>query len=96
MSKTTDLIKKKLKRYKAKKLADKEKTLRSESHIAKQNERNLRKYARMEEMEDGHSPLPSGKNREDKYYEEHNQLSRSKKNLSRARSKRDFDDEVPF
>ena len=47
-------------------------------------------------MEDGHSPLPSDKVREDKYYEERNQLSRFKKNLDRRWSKEDFDDYVPF
>ena len=47
-------------------------------------------------MEDGHSPLPSDKVREDKYYEERNQLSRFKKNLDRRWSKESFDDYVPF
>ena len=96
MSKTTDLIKKKLKRYKAKKTAEKEKSLRTKSHIDAQNKREFRRINRIEEMEDGHSPLPSGKKRDDKYYEERNQLSRFKKNLDRRWSKEDFDDYVPF
>ena len=93
MSKTTDLIKKKLKRYKAKKAAEKEKSLRTKSHIDSQNKREFRRNDRREEMEDGHSPLPNGKMREDKYYEEQNQRSRSKKNLDRRWS---FDEEIPF
>ena len=97
MSKTTDLIKKKLKRYKAKKAAEKEKSLRSKSHIDNQNKRTFKRVSRREEMEDGHSPLPSDKVREDKYYEERNQLSRFKKNLDRRWSKEDFDEEdLPF
>ena len=96
MSKTTDLIKKKLKRYRAVEKADDEKFLRYKSHIEKQNKRQIRKDSRREEMEDGHSPLPSGKVREDKYYEERNQLSRFKKNLDRRWSKEDFDDNIPF
>ena len=97
MSKTTDLIKKKLKRYKAKKAAEKEKSLRTKSHIDAQNERTFRRINRREEMEDGHSPLPSDKVREDKYYEERNQLSRFKKNLDRRWSKESFDEEdLPF
>ena len=96
MSKTTDLIKKKLKRYKAKKAAEKEKSLRSKSHIDAQNKRTFKRIDRIEEMEDGHSPLPSGKKRDDKYHEERNQLSRFKKNLDRRWSKEDFDDNVPF
>ena len=48
-------------------------------------------------MEDGHSPLPSDKVREDKYYEERNQLSRFKKNLDRRWSKESLDEEdLPF
>ena len=96
MSKTTDLIKKKLKRYKAKKAAEKEKSLRSKSHIDAQNKRTFKRIDRREEMEDGRSPLPSDKVREDKHYEERNQLSRFKKNLDRRWSKEDFDDYVPF
>lgn len=96
MSKTTDLIKKKLKRYKAKKAAEKDKSLRSKSHIDDQNKRTFKRVSRREEMEDGHSPLPSDKVREDKHYEERNQLSRFKKNLDRRWSKEDFDDYVPF
>ena len=96
MSKTTDLIKKKLKRYKAREAAEKEKSLRSKSHIDAQNKRNFKRINRREEMEDGHSPLPSDKVREDKYYEERNQLSRFKKNLDRRWSKESFDDYVPF
>ena len=97
MSKTTDLIKKKLKRYKAKKAVEKEKSLRTKSHIDTQNERTFRRVNRREEMEDGHSPLPSDKVREDKYYEERNQLSRFKKNLDRRWSKESFDEEdLPF
>ena len=96
MSKTTDLIKKKLKRYKAKKAAEKEKSLRTKSHIDSQNKRTFKRIERREEMEDGHSPLPSGKVRTDKYHEERNQLSRFKKNLDRRWSKEDFDDNVPF
>ena len=96
MSKTTDLIKKKLKRYKAKKAVEKEKSLRTKSHIDAQNERTFRRISRREEMEDGHSPLPGDKVREDKYYEERNQLSRFKKNLDRRWNKEDFDDYVPF
>ena len=97
MSKTTDLIKKKLKRYKAKKAAEKEKSLRSKSHIDAQNKRTFKRVSRREEMEDGHSPLPSDKVREDKYYEERNQLSRFKKNLDRRWSKESFDEEdLPF
>ena len=96
MSKTTDLIKKKLKRYKAKKAAEKEKSLRSKSHIDAQNKRTFKRVSRREEMEDGHSPLPSDKMREDKYYEERNQLSRFKKNLDRRWNKENFDDYVPF
>ena len=96
MSKTTDLIKKKLKRYKAKKAAEKEKSLRTKSHIDAQNKRTFKRVSRREEMEDGHSPLPSDKVREDKYYEERNQLSRFKKNLDRRWSKESLDDYVPF
>ena len=97
MSKTTDLIKKKLKRYKAKKAAEKEKSLRTKSHIDAQNKRTFKRVSRREEMEDGHSPLPSDKVREDKYYEERNQLSRFKKNLDRRWSKESFDEEdLPF
>lgn len=96
MSKTTDLIKKKLKRYKAKEAAEKEKVLRAESHIAKQNERTFRKADRIEKMEDGHSPLPSGKARHDKYYEERNQRSRSRKNLSKHHAREYFDEDIPF
>lgn len=96
MSKTTDLIKKKLKRYKAKMTAEKEKSLRSKSHIDNQNKRTFKRISRREEMEYGHSPLPSGKMREDKYYEERNQLSRFKKNLDRRWSNEDFDDDIPF
>ena len=97
MSKTTDLIKKKLKRYKAKKAAEKESSLRSKSHIDDQNKRTFRRTNRREEMEDGHSPLPRDKAREDKYYEERNQLSRFKKNLDRRWSKESFDEEdLPF
>ena len=97
MSKTTDLIKKKLKRYKAREAAGKEKSLRSKSHIDAQNKRTFRRINRREEMEDGHSPLPSDKVREDKYYEERNQLSRFKKNLDRRWSKESFNEEdLPF
>ena len=96
MSKTTDLIKKKLKRYKAREAAEKEKSLRSKSHIDTQNKRTFKRISRREEMEDGHSPLPSDKMREDKYYEERNQLSRFKKNLDRRWNKENFDDYVPF
>ena len=96
MSKTTDLIKKKMKRYTDKKADEKEKSLRTKSHIDTQNERTFRRINRKEEMEDGHSPLPSDKVREDKYYEERNQLSRFKKNLDRRWSKESFDDYVPF
>ena len=94
MSKTTDLIKKKLKRYRAIEKADDEKFLRYKSHIEKQNKRQIRKDSRREEMEDGHSPLPSGKKRQDKYYEEHNQLSRFRKNPYKPRE--NFDDDIPF
>ena len=97
MSKTTDLIKKKLKRYKAREAAEKEKSLRTKSHIDAQNKRTFKRIDRREEMEDGHSPLPSDKVREDKYYEERNQLSRFKKNLDRRWSKESFDEEdLPF
>lgn len=96
MSKTTDLIKKKLKRYKANRAAEKEKSLRTKSHIDAQNKRTFKRIERREEMEDGHSPLPGGKMRNDKYHEERNQLSRFKKNLDRRWSKEDFDDNVPF
>ena len=96
MSKTTDLIKKKLKRYKARETAEKEKSLRTKSHIDAQNKRTFKRINRREEMEDGHSPLPSDKVREDKYYEERNQLSRFKKNLDRRWNKENFDDYVPF
>ena len=96
MSKTTDLIKKKLKRYKAREAAEKEKSLRTKSHIDAQNKRTFKRIDRREEMEDGHSPLPSDKVREDKYYEERNQRSRFKKNLDRRWSKEDFDNYVPF
>ena len=97
MSKTTDLIKKKLKRYKAKKAVEKEKSLRTKSHIDAQNKRTFKRVSRREEMEDGHSPLPSDKVREDKYHEERNQLSRFKKNLDRRWSKESFDEEdLPF
>lgn len=93
MSKTTDLIKRKLKRYRAVEKADDEKFLRYKSHIEKQNKRQIRKDSRREEMEDGHSPLPSGKKRDDKYYEERNQSSRIKKKLAKRVS---FDDDIPF
>ena len=93
MSKITDIIKKKLKRYKAVENAEDEKFLRYKSHIEKQNKRQIRKDARREEMEDGHSPLPSGKKRDNKYYEESNQRSRIKKKLAKRVS---FDDDIPF
>ena len=97
MSKTTDLIKNKLKRYISKKAVEKEKSLRTKSHIDAQNKRTFKRINRKEEMEDGHSPLPSDKVREDKHYEERNQLSRFKKNLDRRWSKEDFDEEdLPF